>query len=66
MKKEEEPLSASRLAGVGFSLFANVIVGLLLGLAANKYLGWSWAVPVGVVVGFVAGFMSMFRQLSRN
>lgn len=59
----QDPLSASRLAGVGFSLFANVIVGLLLGLAANKYLHWSWAVPAGVLVGFVSGFFSMFRQL---
>lgn len=59
----QDPLSGSRLAGVGFSLFANVIVGLLLGLAANKYLHWSWAVPAGVLVGFVSGFFSMFRQL---
>jgi F0F1-type ATP synthase assembly protein I len=48
------------------SLFANVIVGLLLGLAANKYLHWSWAVPAGVLVGFVAGFLSMFRQLANQ
>jgi F0F1-type ATP synthase assembly protein I len=63
--KEQSPLSASRLATAGFSLFGNVIVGLVLGLLANRFLHWDWAVPVGILLGFIAGFISMIRQLSR-
>jgi F0F1-type ATP synthase assembly protein I len=61
----QKPLPMGRLATAGFSLFGNVIVGLVLGLLANHYLNWSWAVPAGILLGFVAGFVSMFRQISR-
>ncbi len=53
----------ARLASVGFSLLANVAVGFALGVLANKYLHWDWAIPLGIVVGFAAGFAMMFRQL---
>jgi len=59
----QTPLSTSRLATAGFSLFGNIIVGLVLGLLANRYLHWGWAVPAGILLGFIAGFISMFRQL---
>ena len=62
--KQPTPLSLGRLAGVGFTLVGNVVVGLLLGLLAYKYAHWSWAVPVGVLLGFVSGFVSMMRQLT--
>jgi hypothetical protein len=62
--KTPSPLSLAQLAGAGTSVIATLVVGLLLGLAAARYLHWDWAVPVGVVVGFVAGIVSMFRRLS--
>ena len=62
--KEQTPLPMSRLATAGFSLFGNVIVGLALGLLANHYLNWSWAVVVGTLMGFVSGFVAMIRQLT--
>jgi F0F1-type ATP synthase assembly protein I len=63
--KDPAPLSLARLGGIGFSLIANVIVGGLLGFAAYRYLHWTWALPVGMLLGFVSGFVSMFRQLGR-
>ena len=62
--KSPSPLSLAQLAGAGTSVIATLVIGLLLGLAAAKYLHWEWAVPVGVVLGFVAGIVSMFRRLS--
>jgi F0F1-type ATP synthase assembly protein I len=61
--RQQTPLSLGRLAGVGFTIIGNVIVGLLLGVALYKFLHWSWAVPAGVLLGFVSGFFSMIRQL---
>lgn len=61
---QQTPLSMGRLAGVGFTLFGNVVVGLVLGVLAYKYAHWSWAVPAGVLLGFVSGFVSMMRQLA--
>ena len=62
--KPQTPLSLVRLAGVGFILVGNVVVGFLLGFAAYKYLHWSWAVPAGVLLGFASGFVAMIRQLT--
>ncbi len=61
--KQPKPLNVGSLAGVGMTLVGTVVVGLLLGLAAARYLGWPWAVPVGIIFGFIAGMVSMFRQL---
>ena len=61
---QQTPLSLARLAGVGFTLVGNVVVGFLLGFLAYKYLHWSWAVPAGVLLGFVSGFVSMMRRLT--
>ncbi len=58
-------LTTVQLAGAGFSVVATIFVGLLLGLAAAKYLHWLFAIPVGLILGFVAGIVSLFRQLAR-
>ena len=60
----QRPLAIAELTGAGMSVIATVVVGLLLGLAAARYLHWAWAVPVGIVVGFVAGLVGMFRRLA--
>jgi hypothetical protein len=62
--KPQSPIDLAQLAGAGTGVIASLVVGLLLGLAAARYLHWDWAVPVGVVLGFAAGIISMFRRLS--
>ena len=62
--KEQRPLALAELAGAGMSVIGAVVVGLLLGLAAARWLQWSWAVPAGVVAGFAGGLVAMFRRLS--
>ncbi len=61
--KSPAPLSMSRLAGAGMGVMATIVVGLVLGLLAARYLHWQWAVPFGIVLGFIAGLVSLFRQL---
>lgn len=62
--KQPSPLSLAQLAGAGTSVIVTLVAGLLLGLAAARFLHWEWAVPVGIIVGFAAGIASMFRRLS--
>lgn len=53
------------LAGVGFTLVGNVIAGFLIGWVIAKYLHWSLAIPICLVLGFVSGFVAMYRRLTR-
>ncbi len=62
--KDVHPLTLSQLAGAGTTVVGTIVVGLLLGIAAAKYLHWEWALPAGIVLGFIAGVVSMFRRLS--
>jgi F0F1-type ATP synthase assembly protein I len=62
--KRQTPLSLSELAGAGTGVIGTLVVGLLLGYAAARYLHWSWALPVGIVLGFVAGLVSLYRRIS--
>ena len=62
--KQRPPLELAQLAGAGTAVIATLVVGLLLGLGAARYLHWEWAVPVGVILGFAAGIASLFRRLS--
>lgn len=62
--KQQTPLRMGQLAGAGMTVIGTLIIGLLLGLLAAKYLHWQWAVIVGILVGFTAGIVSMFRQIS--
>jgi hypothetical protein len=65
--KNEGPstLRLTSLAGAGFVLVGNVIAGFLIGLALAKWLHWSLAIPIFVVLGFVSGFVAMYRQITR-
>ncbi len=63
--KEPTPLSVGQLAGAGTAVIATIAVGLLLGYAAARYLGWTWALPVGVVLGFIAGIVGMYRRIAQ-
>lgn len=53
------------LAGVGFTLVGNVIAGFLIGWVIAKYLHWSLAIPICLVLGFVSGFVAMYRRMTR-
>lgn len=66
-RKDEPPdsLRLANLAGVGFILVGNVVVGLLIGIVLAKYLHWTIAIPIFLMLGFVAGFVAMYRQLTR-
>jgi len=63
--KEQTPLSLGALAGAGTGIIGTIVAGLLLGYLAARYLHWSWALPVGIVMGFVAGVVSMYQRLSK-
>lgn len=58
-------LGLAELAGVGFMLVGNVVVGLVLGFLAAKYLHWPLALPIFLVLGFASGFVAMYRRLTR-
>ena len=62
--KDPTPLSLGRLAGAGTSVIGTLAVGLVLGYLAARYLGWTWALPAGVVLGFVAGIVAMYRRIA--
>jgi Putative F0F1-ATPase subunit Ca2+/Mg2+ transporter len=62
--KQTDPLSLGRLAGAGWSVIGTLVVGLLLGLGADRLWHWAWAVPLGILLGFAAGLFAMFRQIS--
>ncbi|HLJ83265.1 MAG TPA: AtpZ/AtpI family protein [Candidatus Eremiobacteraceae bacterium] len=55
-----------QLAGAGSSIVGTLVVGLLLGLAAARYLHWEWAAPVGLILGFVAGIVSAYRRFTSS
>jgi F0F1-type ATP synthase assembly protein I len=63
--KEQSPLSLGELAGAGTSIIGTIVAGLILGYLCARYLHWSWALPIGIVMGFVAGIVSMYRRLSK-
>ena len=65
--KDEGPptLRLASLAGAGFVLVGNVIAGFFIGLVLARWLHWSLAIPIFVVLGFVSGFAAMYRQITR-
>jgi len=63
--KEQTPLSLGQLAGAGTGIVGSIVVGLVLGYLAARYLHWSWALPVGIVMGFIAGVVSLYQRLSK-
>jgi F0F1-type ATP synthase assembly protein I len=62
-KREESPwVTVARYSEIGFMIPAAVIVGYLLGLAADHFLHTHWIYLFGIVFGAVAGFVSMIRR----
>lgn len=62
-KREQSPwVMVARYSEIGFMIPAALIVGYLLGLAADYFLHTHWIYLFGIVFGAVAGFVSMIRR----
>jgi F0F1-type ATP synthase assembly protein I len=62
-KHEDSPwVMVARYSEIGFMIPAAVIVGYLLGLAADHFLHTHWIYLFGIIFGAVAGFVSMIRR----
>jgi F0F1-type ATP synthase assembly protein I len=62
-KREDSPwVTVARYSEIGFMIPAALIVGYLLGLAADYFLHTHWIYLFGIVFGAVAGFVSMIRR----
>jgi len=69
-KDPENRYSTARSVGAGIlvpgMLFGCVVVGVVLGYYADKWLGSSpWGVLVGLVTGSVAGVREMLKLLKK-
>jgi F0F1-type ATP synthase assembly protein I len=62
-KRQESPwVLVARYSEIGFMIPAAVIVGYLMGLAADYFLHTHWLYMLGIIFGAVAGFVSMIRR----
>lgn len=64
-KKDKQPgFSALGIAtALGFTLVANIAVGLFLGRLLDSWLGWTpWASVLGIVLGMVSGLWAMYKK----
>jgi F0F1-type ATP synthase assembly protein I len=61
-KEESAWVTVARYSEIGFMIPASVIVGYLLGLAADHFLHTHWIYLLGIIFGAVAGFVSMIRR----
>ena len=62
-KREESPwVMVARYSEIGFMIPMAVVVGYLLGLAADYFLHTHWIYLLGIIFGAVAGFVSMIRR----
>jgi ATP synthase protein I len=56
-----------RYGSLGTDLFANTIVGLVIGYLLDWWLGTRpWLTLVGIVLGSAAGFMTVFRTIKEE
>jgi len=62
--KQPSPVTLANLAGAGTIVIGSLVMGLIAGLAAERFLHWDWAVPAGIIIGFGAGITLLFRRLS--
>lgn len=62
--KQPSPVTLANLAGAGTIVIGSLVMGLVIGLAAARFLHWDWAVSAGIIVGFAAGIALLFRRLS--
>lgn len=70
MALEEDKEETNRKTGLayaaGFSLFAAVVSGLLLGWLLDRWLGTRpWLLVTGIILGAAAGFYEFIRTTAK-
>lgn len=64
--KEEINRKSGIAYAAGFSLFAAVLAGLIVGWLLDRWLGTRpWLLVTGIVLGAAAGFYEFIRQTAR-
>lgn len=66
-KRSDGPmLTAGMMASVGLVLVVAVMIGFVLGLLLDRWLGTTpWLSVVGLLLGAASGFVEMFRLAKR-
>ncbi len=54
---------ALRLTGVGFFIGSAIVMGVLIGLWLDKWLGTSILWLVGLILGLIVAFFGVFNML---
>ena len=68
MKKRSDGhmLTAGMMASLGLVLVVAVMIGFVLGLLLDRWLGTTpWLSVVGLLLGAASGFVEMFRLAKR-
>lgn len=69
-EKKKTPLSpaaqVARYSQVAFVLPAATVVGLVMGMALDRWLGTTWIYIAGLLLGIVAGFIELIRMVTRE
>ena len=64
--KEEINRKSGLAYAAGFSLFAAVLAGLIVGWLLDRWLGTSpWLLITGIILGAAAGFYELIRSASK-
>ena len=64
--KEEINRKSGLAYAAGFSLFAAVLAGLIVGWLLDRWLGTRpWLLATGIVLGAAAGFYEFIRQTAK-
>lgn len=70
MSQDDDKEDINRRSGIayaaGFSLFAAVVAGLIVGWLLDRWLGTSpWLLVVGIVLGSAAGLYEFIRTTAK-
>jgi ATP synthase protein I len=53
-----------RYGTIGLQMGVSVVIGLIIGLALDKYLGTTpWMALIFLILGSISGFLALFRLL---
>lgn len=57
--------SGAGLLTVGMTFALSIVLGVLLGLALDRWLKTNWIVMVGALIGIAAGFQQLFKAVAQ-
>ena len=71
MTEEKKPPNLlyflSLVTQLGLVMISSILVGMMLGLAADKFLGISpWGAAVGILIGIVGGFYAVYQLIMKK